>query len=74
MAEENLYYVTLKVRREVYERLIQIQSLLQFRDKKRYSMSKVIEWMLNQLPELRIPIEEPAYIAEEEVEEGEEKS
>jgi hypothetical protein len=69
MAEKDLYYVTLKVRREVYERLIQIQSLLQFRDKRRYGMSKVIEWMLNQLPELKIPIEEPAYIAEEEVEE-----
>jgi hypothetical protein len=63
--------VTLKVRREIYERLIQIQSLLQFRDKRRYNMSEVVEWMLSQLSELRIPIEEPAYIAEEEVEEEE---
>lgn len=66
-ALEEAKYVNVKIRRELYEYLITLQGLLQIRDKKKYSIGAVIEYLLSYLPDLKIQLP-PQFILEKEEE------
>jgi len=66
-ALEEAKYVNVKIRRELYEYLITLQGLLQIRDKKKYSIGAVIEYLLSHLPDLKIQLP-PQFILEKEEE------
>ena len=51
-------YVTLKVRREVKDLLLRMQALLQFKEKKRFSLSDIIAFLIANAPEIQIPLDE----------------
>lgn len=55
MSEE---YVTIKVRRKAKEALLRMQALLQYREKKRVGISDIVEFLIANAPEIRIPIDE----------------
>ena len=49
-------YVTIKVHRSVYEALIQLQGLIQYKTKRRVSLSDIITIALQHLPPLTIEL------------------
>ncbi len=51
-------YVTIKVRRHVKDGLLKMQALLQFKHKKRFSISDLIDFLLDHAPEIQIPADE----------------
>lgn len=64
---------SIKVDKEVHEHLILIQSLLQIKYRRRVSLNDVVRWMLSQLPTLKVEVEEPLYVSEEEIYEEKDK-
>lgn len=50
-------YKSIRVREEVYEKLLEMQGLFQYRDKKMYSVSDVIESLVAEAPAIEIPFD-----------------
>jgi hypothetical protein len=67
MSEE---YVTIKVRRKAKEALLKMQALLQYREKKRVGISDIVEFLLANAPEIRVPIDEELRVVFPENEKG----
>lgn len=62
----------IRVRMQEYQRLVQIQGILQLRDKQMYSMADVVREVLDKYPDLEVPIDgQNLKIVEQELEEGE---
>jgi len=59
-------YVTIKVKRRVKELLLEMQGLLMYRDHRRYNMSDLIEYLINEAPTLEIPMSERLTILNQE--------
>lgn len=51
-------YVTIKVKRRVKEALLRMQALLQYKEKKRFSISDIVEFLIANAPEIEIPLDE----------------
>jgi len=51
-------YVTVKVKRRAKEALLRMQALLQYKEKQRFSISDIIEFLIANAPEIQIPIDE----------------
>jgi len=60
-----------KLTNEVYKILLKCQSLLQYRDEKKYSLSDVVAYLLENAPEIRLPLSEGLRV---ELDEEKEKS
>jgi predicted CopG family antitoxin len=56
------YYKGIRIRSDIYEYLVTVQSVLQLRDKKRYSLSDVLEYLINLLPEIEVVVQPPAVV------------
>jgi hypothetical protein len=67
MSEE---YVTIKVRRKAKEALLKMQALLQYREKKRVGISDIVEFLIANAPEIRVPIDEELRVVFPENEKG----
>ena len=57
-------YVTVKVRKHVKEELLRMQGLLQFKEKKRFSVSDLVSFLIANAPELQVPINEGLRVIE----------
>ena len=51
-------YVTIKVRKKVKDSLLEMQALLQYKEKRRFSLSDIIAFLIANAPEIRIPLDE----------------
>jgi predicted CopG family antitoxin len=70
----NKYYKGIRIRSDIYEYLVTVQSVLQLRDKKRYSLSDVLEYLINLLPEIEVVVQPPAVVKKVGVKEEDRKS
>jgi hypothetical protein len=70
----NKYYKGIRIRSDIYEYLVTVQSVLQLRDKKRYSLSDVLEYLINLLPEIEVVVQPPAVVKKVGVKEEDKKS
>jgi hypothetical protein len=66
----NKYYKGIRIRSDIYEYLVAVQSVLQLRDKRRYSLSDVLEYLISLLPEIEIVAHPPVVI--EKIKDGKE--
>ena len=57
-------YVTIKVRKHVKENLLRMQGLLQFKAKKRFSISDLVSFLIANAPEIQVPIDEELRVVE----------
>jgi len=64
-------WCTIKVRRDVYDALIQLQGLIQYKTKRRVSLSDIIAFALQHLPPLTIELPGGPVTLEPEQKEGE---
>lgn len=55
MVEAKVHNIRIKM--SSYQRLVQIQGILQLRDKKMYNMADVVEEVLRHYPDLEVPID-----------------
>jgi uncharacterized Zn finger protein len=51
-------YVTIKVKRRVKEALLRMQALLQYKERQRFSISDIVEFLVANAPEIQVPIDE----------------
>lgn len=51
-------YISIKVSKDIYDTLLKMQGLLQYRDKVKYTFSDIIEFLIKKAPEIEIPIDE----------------
>ena len=51
-------YVTIKVKRRVKEALLRMQALLQYKQRQRFSISDIVEFLIANAPEIQIPLDE----------------
>jgi predicted CopG family antitoxin len=70
----NKYYKGIRIRSDIYEYLVTVQSVLQLRDKKRYSLSDVLEYLINLLPEIEVVVQPPAVVKKVGVKEEDKKT
>jgi hypothetical protein len=57
-------YRSIRIRREVYEKLLEMQALFQYRDKRIYAISDVIAALIVEAPPLELPFDQQLELAE----------
>ena len=55
---------SVKISPEIYERLLELQGLLQLKERRKRSMDELIEFILSYLPNMEINADENYYVLE----------
>jgi len=51
-------YVSVRLEKDVYDALLRMQALLQYRDKKKHPFSTIVRELIKSAPEIEVPIDE----------------
>ncbi len=64
MSEKKEELVTVKVKKHVYDDILEIQAVLTLKDHRKYSHSDIIEYALTRLPQIGVQLSEKFTVIE----------